>query len=160
MTWGPDALLTPTGEDQARAIAAAWTAPARAGVPVPTAFYTSPLTRAADTLALTFGRAGVVLERLRKTKGVHTCDKRRPKSWIAARAPGAVFEAGFTEEDELWEPDVRETDEAQQARIRDALVQILDNDASTCRSRAACHTIGMCSRACYRHLDYGARWHY
>lgn len=132
MTWGPDALLTPTGEGQARDIAAAWTAQTKAGAPLPTAFYTSPLSRAADTLALTFGHAGVILEGLRETNGVHTCDQRRSKSWITAHAPAAVFEKGFTENDELWDADVRETPEAQQERIRTALVKIIDNDPSTC----------------------------
>jgi broad specificity phosphatase PhoE len=134
-TWGPDALLTPTGEGQAHEIAAAWDAQGAAGAPLPTAFYVSPLTRAVDTLTLTFGdraSAPVVLEGLRETNGVHTCDKRRPKTWIAERTSRLVFERGFTEEDELWDADVRETDDEQQARIRAALLKIIDNDESIC----------------------------
>jgi broad specificity phosphatase PhoE len=142
MTWGPDARLTPTGEAQARNVSAAWKVQAQAGAPLPSTFYSSPLTRSSDTLRITWesvvgvsqkkGPVPVVLEGLRETIGVHTCDKRNPKSWIAEREPTWKFEKGFTEEDELWTPDDRETSDAQQARIREALVQILDNDDSTC----------------------------
>jgi hypothetical protein len=114
-----------------------------AGAPLPTSWYSSPLTRSSDTLNLTWAWHGVgvgasskktpvVLEGLRETIGVHTCDERHSKSWIAAREPRWAFEKGFTEKDELWLPDVRETSAAQQARVRDALVEILDNEDSTC----------------------------
>lgn len=143
MTWGPDALLTPTGIAQAQAVSTAWKAQSAAGAPLPSTFYSSPLTRSSDTLNITWtsvvgvgskkGPQPIVLEGLRETIGVHTCDKRHPKTWIAAREPTWKFEKGFAEEDELWTADDRETSDEQQARIREAIVQIFDNDDSTCK---------------------------
>jgi hypothetical protein len=68
---------------------------------------------------------------------VHTCDMRHSKTWIHAREPLWAFETGFTETDELWTADDRETDSAQQARAREALVWIFDNDPSTCERAAS-----------------------
>jgi broad specificity phosphatase PhoE len=51
---GPDPLLTDRGEAQARNTSAAWKAQAAAGAPLPVSFYSSPLTRSSDTLALTW----------------------------------------------------------------------------------------------------------
>lgn len=74
--WGPDALLTPTGKQQAANVSAAWKTQAAAGVPLPQSFYSSPFTRSADTLNITWGdfvlnRPGapvpVVIEGLRET---------------------------------------------------------------------------------------------
>jgi broad specificity phosphatase PhoE len=145
MTWGPDAQLTPLGISQAQNASSAWKTQSAAGAPLPESFYSSPLTRSSDTLNITWSSVPgvlignskhapvpVVLEGLRETIGVHTCDKRHSKTWIAQREPKWVFEKRFTEEDELWTADDRESDGAQQARIREALVQILDNDDSIC----------------------------
>ncbi|PSR74097.1 hypothetical protein PHLCEN_2v10053 [Hermanssonia centrifuga] len=54
ITWGPDAELTPVGVAQAQNVSAAWKVQAKAGIPLPQTLYTSPLTRAADTLNITW----------------------------------------------------------------------------------------------------------
>ncbi|KAJ3551114.1 hypothetical protein NM688_g4921 [Phlebia brevispora] len=143
ITWGPDAELTLLGIAQARSLSSAWRFQAEAGVPLPQSFYVSPLTRALDTLNATWGDwvltrpdipAPVVIEGLRETIGVHTCDMRRSKTFIAHRYPSWSFEEGFAEADPFWTPDTRETADAQQARARRALVEILGQDDATCRS--------------------------
>lgn len=45
----------------------------------------------------------------REENGVHTCDKRRARSYIASHKPRFELEDGFAEEDRLWKEDVRET---------------------------------------------------
>lgn len=59
---------------------------------------------------------------------------RHPKSWIAEREPGWRFAKGFSEEDKLWKADYRETNPERDVRVRNALVWIVDNDDSTCKS--------------------------
>lgn len=55
----------------------------------------------------------MVLENLREEHGVHTCDMRDPLSAIQRNFPPPLysFEPGFSEEDLIWQPDVRETKE-------------------------------------------------
>lgn len=64
--------------------------------------------------------------------GVHTCDKRSPRSSIAKAFPQFDIEANFTEEDELWTADHRETEEEVVIRIRQALDEIFDGDDAAC----------------------------
>jgi broad specificity phosphatase PhoE len=139
ITWA-DAELTPTGEAQALTAGDFWkealTDPAVATEP-PGRYYVSPLARTLQTAELTWGALGdalpaerpfepVVVERFRETLGVHTCDRRHPKSWIAAHAPSFAIENGFTEEDELWRPDVRESLLDEEIRARKALDGVFD----------------------------------
>ncbi|KAF7791300.1 hypothetical protein EIP86_002314 [Pleurotus ostreatoroseus] len=147
LVWGPDALLTPLGISQAQNVSVAWKAQAKAGVPLPTSFYTSPLSRAMDTLNVTWGdwvlgtqgaRGPLVMEALRETIGVHTCDKRKSKAYIHDRYPTWSFENGFAEDDPFWTPDDRETAAAQQLRAQQALVDIMNRDDSTYIS-ITCH---------------------
>ncbi|KAF8649004.1 hypothetical protein AX16_006118 [Volvariella volvacea WC 439] len=118
IVWGPDAELTPLGEDQARDIAKIWeTELALADpIPLPSKFYCSPLTRAARTCQITFERFVdtnhdwvEIVENCREVNGVYTCNKRRTKSYILDRFKGFFTEPGFSEEDNLWDPDVRES---------------------------------------------------
>jgi len=142
LVWGPDALLTPTGVQQAKDAHNKWSAEIPSGIPVPTVFYSSPLTRAARTLEITWtgitlqnashpdpvrpSHQVVVAEDCREVYGVHTCDKCHPKSWIAEHFPLYTFDKGFTEEDELWTPDNRETTEHINARARSVLNDVWD----------------------------------
>lgn len=139
IVWGPDALLTPLGVQQAEAAHDKWTNEIPSGIPVPTVFYSSPLTRASRTLEITWtgitlpngtddcnlhpSHKVLIAENCREVYGVHTCDKRHPKSWIAENFPSWTFNKGFTEEDELWTPDNRETDDHVNARA----LSILEN---------------------------------
>lgn len=54
LTWGPDPLLTPLGESQARDAHKAWKAETPAGIPTPEKCFCSPLRRALDTWKDTF----------------------------------------------------------------------------------------------------------
>ena len=96
----------------------------------------SPFTRALDTYKETWNRlrndktdgGPLVVEDLRETIGVHTCDRRRTRSYIRERYPGYPIEDGFAEKDELWTADYRETPEEQNVRIRRFLDQYVFGD--------------------------------
>ena len=54
--------------------------------------------------------------------GVHTCDKRQTKTYIQDTFGSNFYIIPpFTEQDELWQADVRETDEETDARTKVAL---------------------------------------
>jgi len=142
ITWGPDALLTPLGVQQAQAAHDKWLNEIPSGIPVPTVFYSSPLSRAARTLEITWtgitlpnsshhgdlypSHKVLVAENCREVYGAHTCDKRHPKSWISEQYPLYTFNEGFTEQDELWIPDYRESDAHVAARALSVLNDIWD----------------------------------
>ncbi|KAF9262314.1 phosphoglycerate mutase-like protein [Marasmius fiardii PR-910] len=116
IVWGPDAELTPLGKEQAQAVNTEWKSELEFNIPVPKKRYSSPMTRALNTYTITFDGIPVkgrplVLENCREVYGVHTCDKRRSRTYIRTTFPEFDIEKGFTEEDELWTPDVRESDE-------------------------------------------------
>ncbi|KAK2464592.1 hypothetical protein APHAL10511_003381 [Amanita phalloides] len=124
--WGPDAELTQLGLDQARGARDAWRAERAFGIPLPDRMYCSPLTRALRTHEITFGdaipaRKTLVLEMCREENGVHTCDKRRTRTYIHEMFPLYEIEQGLTEEDELWSPDVRESTNELVVRARRVL---------------------------------------
>jgi len=139
MTWGPDPRLTPLGESQARAANAAWKAEIPANIPLPRSLYSSPLSRAANTCRITFedividrDHAPLIVENLREVNGVHTCDKRSTKSQLLAAFPTFRIEPGFSEKDELWEAETRESGEGVRVRARDVLNRIFGGgDAET-----------------------------
>ncbi|KAK3291873.1 histidine phosphatase superfamily [Chaetomium fimeti] len=132
-TWA-DAHLTATGIAQARAMATFWAdAAVTARLPLARSHYCSPHARCLETCELAFATlalppgAGevpvppfrpVVKEMIRERLGVHTCDRRRTRSWIRESHPLFVVEEGLTEEDELWRADVRETLEEHAVRMR------------------------------------------
>ncbi|KAF9646505.1 phosphoglycerate mutase-like protein [Thelephora ganbajun] len=140
IVWGPDALLTSIGVQQAEAAHNKWLDEMSSGIPAPTVFYSSPLTRATRTLEITWtditlpnkshddllhpSHRVVVAENCRETYGVHTCDKRHSESWIAENFPLYTFNKGFTEEDELWTPDNRETGAHTEVRALSVLENI------------------------------------
>jgi len=45
----------------------------------------------------------------REENGIHTCDKRRTRSYISSTFPLYDIDASLSEDDELWRPDIRET---------------------------------------------------
>ncbi|KAM0755972.1 phosphoglycerate mutase-like protein [Meredithblackwellia eburnea MCA 4105] len=150
LVWGPDARLTPLGESQCQRVHDAWTsaiARSHADIPLPQSMYCSPMTRAARTLEITWkgllvdlGKGGEdakdgmrprVKEGIRETVGVHTCDKRRTKTEFAHEFPNFTFDKSFTEMDEMWDKDYRETDGEQQERVRKVLDEIFETDPNT-----------------------------
>lgn len=72
----------------------------------------------------------VIKEGLRERLGVHTCDQRSDKTWIARAYPGFEIEEGFVEKDELWQPERRETIEEHTVRSKELLQDIFKHDDS------------------------------
>ena len=114
---------------------------------LPRSFYCSPLRRCLQTCNITWGtlrlpasedgKGGfkvLIKEGLREVMGVHTCDRRSSKAEIEgffaewSESGQMVFEAGFAEEDELWEVDRRESDADIDSRVREALDEIFAVD--------------------------------
>lgn len=60
--------------------------------------------------------------------GEHTCDRRSSASIIAAEYPQYQFEADFTEQDLLWDPKTRESDEDRNKRLLQLLNDIFSSD--------------------------------
>lgn len=63
--------------------------------------------------------------------GQHTCDRRSSATAIAAEYPEYRFEDGFDEEDLLWDPKIRESNEDRNKRLRRLLDDIFSTDEST-----------------------------
>lgn len=125
---GPDPFLTDLGERQAGAVHESLEKEIAQGLPVPTKFFSSPFTRSASTLAISWNGIAVckdsddasklkvrrhhpiVMETLRETIGEHLCDKRSSRTVFDQRLGdwGFVFEDGFVNEDVYWRPDWRE----------------------------------------------------
>lgn len=131
LVWGPDPELTDLGIGQAKENGVLWDQELKNGAKVPCKWYVSPMRRSIDTLLHTWTgivdineQQPIVLENLRETTGVHTCDKRLPRSTIAAAYPRFRIEEGFTEEDELYKDDYRETVAEISVRMNLALQQI------------------------------------
>lgn len=134
LTWGPDSDLTLRGEGQADEAHDAWRTEMAYGLPFPDRLYCSPLTRAIRTNQRTFkdlnadGCDTTIVENIRELFGVHTCDKRRTRTYITQTFPEYSIDDDLTEEDELWKPDIRETRADIDFRVRAALDMIFGND--------------------------------
>ncbi|KAG7195002.1 uncharacterized protein KQ657_004114 [Scheffersomyces spartinae] len=134
VTYGPDAMLTELGMNQAKENHQAWKKELALGAPIPDAFYVSPLQRSSWTLQMTWDglrpqeKQPIVTENLRETLGVNLCDKRSTRLVIESRFKphGFVIEEGFSEEDKLWLPDYREEYFEQSIRV-DQFLQSLFN---------------------------------
>ncbi|CCE81888.1 Piso0_002567 [Millerozyma farinosa CBS 7064] len=126
LVWGPDPLLTATGEAQARSNQAALREEIAEGLALPTKWFVSPFSRAIDTCILSWSdlvclanSSPEIKEKVRETMGVHTCDKRSPRRTLASKYcdAGFVFEPGFAEEDIYYKDDYRETIDEHAARV-------------------------------------------
>ncbi|OQE09370.1 hypothetical protein PENVUL_c006G07864 [Penicillium vulpinum] len=132
-----DAHLTEQGRCQAQVAHAAWEKQIEAGIPSPESYYVSPLNRCLETAHITFQGLPIphtdpfkptIKELLRETMGQHTCDRRSAASEIAEEYPEYLFGAGFSEEDKLWDPKVRESSEHRNDRLRCLLNDIFVHD--------------------------------
>ncbi|KAK3174602.1 hypothetical protein OEA41_001848 [Lepraria neglecta] len=140
VTWA-DAHLTDKGIQQAQIANNFWKAEITTQkIPVPQKYYTSPLHRCLATANITFSELELpdtqpfipeVKEFLREVNGVHTCDRRSNKTYLHSEFPPYVFEPGFAENDELWSPDVRESDPDLDARLKKLLDDVFTHDSST-----------------------------
>lgn len=72
-----------------------------------------------------------IKELFREELGVHTCDRRSSKSVIRENYPNWPFEAGFEEDDPLWDAEHRETNEAMDIRLGQALGDVFSSDKNT-----------------------------
>lgn len=110
-------------------------------LPLARRHYATPLARCLETcemafseLALPPGKGEVppfkplIKELIRERLGVHTCDRRRTRTWIHENHPGFAIEEGFSELDQLWRPDVRETIEEHAARVEAFLDDLFASD--------------------------------
>ena len=118
----------------------AWKTQLNASAPLPQTFYSSPLSRAASTLNLTWSDIAIItsphvhpifVEGLRESIGLHTCDKRKTKEYLEQTYPDFQFEPEFKCCDELWTPDYQETPEQQKLRLRKTLNRIWSRTNST-----------------------------
>ncbi len=92
----------------------------------------SPLLRAIQTAKISFidyfGNPNIpwiAHEGCREEMGVLTCNKRRPLSEIQADFPEITFHSSMTEEDTLWHPNERESNQSKGDRIYDFLANFL-----------------------------------
>ncbi|KAK2606562.1 hypothetical protein N8I77_005304 [Diaporthe amygdali] len=158
-----DAHLTDKGKQQALAISKFLdNSAAQTGMILPRTHYTSPLARCLETTRLAFSAAGaaegvkvIVKENLRERLGVHTCDKRRSRTWIQENYASYEIEHGFTEHDELWKSDVRESLEDHVLRINRFLHDVFENDEEVVISLTI-HSGAI--RALYAAIDHRDVW--
>ncbi|KAJ7250703.1 histidine phosphatase superfamily [Mycena rebaudengoi] len=143
LVWGPDPQLTTLGKTQAEAVNKRWKEELAVHILLPDRLYCSPMTRAMQTHQITFDGVlpskrspTVIVENCREEYGVHTCDKRNTLTYIKGAFPQFELESGFTEEDQLWEPNSRETKEQAEHRAKKVLDTIFQNDKD-----AACISI-------------------
>lgn len=73
----------------------------------------------------------IIKESLREQFGVHTCDRRSSLSAIRRLFPQYEIEKGFTENDELWTSEQRESVEEVTLRLKGFLQQLFQDDDST-----------------------------
>ncbi|PNP51252.1 hypothetical protein THARTR1_08156 [Trichoderma harzianum] len=140
MTWA-NARLTEKGKSQALEIKATLESDIREmKIPMPGKCYTSPLARCLETTRLAFSGLEwpsdqpfkpIIKEALRERLGRHTCDRRSTRSWIESNYAEFEIEPGFTEQDELWQPNYRETIDEHVVRVRQLLDDIFNSEEST-----------------------------
>lgn len=135
-----DAHLTELGIKQAKDLNTFWADGLKnLKIPAPEKYFTSPLARCLETAKLTFSGLDLpadrpfkpmVKELMRERLGVNTCDRRSSRSWIQENYPDYDIEPDFSEEDQFWNPYVRETQEVHTARTRTLLDDIFSNEKS------------------------------
>lgn len=67
---------------------------------------------------------------VRETIGIHTCDRRSSKSAIASEYPEYIIEPDFAETDPLWDSELRESDSARDARLKNFLDDVFAHDSN------------------------------
>lgn len=160
--WGPDAYLTEKGIDNAINNSYLIKSLIADDFPLPQSFYSSPFTRAADTLVLTWAdlildsgyNTPIFKEALRETIGLHTCDKRRSKAYLENRYPDFEFETGFYDEDLLWTKDTQEDDGAKVLRARQFLDDLFASDENTYISVTAHSGVGSAILSAIGHRSF------
>lgn len=148
-----DSRLTPLGKKQVADTGVRYLLPltSRLGGARPDVFFSSPMRRCLETFAESwkpvFSRSEKtqqpskvnvnvkVIENLRETLGVHPCDRRVPHSETLSEYQNYnyedidttitwVYDEGYPEEDQMWQPDHRETDVEIDSRVNAGLVEL------------------------------------
>ncbi|CAI7616537.1 unnamed protein product [Penicillium pancosmium] len=139
-TW-KDASLTENGITQALKAHNLWQKLINEqNIHTPDNYFVSPLTRTLQTANYTFTDLSLprsaapfnplVKELFREGISIHTCDHRSSRSYIHNLFPKWAIEAGFTEDDELWNGVTGETSAAQDVRSTTALNEVFFTSAS------------------------------
>ncbi|OIW28886.1 phosphoglycerate mutase-like protein [Coniochaeta ligniaria NRRL 30616] len=136
-----DALLTPAGVAQAVKANTFWRSQlSQQKMPAPQSYYSSPLSRCLITANITFGDLSLpaarpfvptVKEFFREGISIHTCDRRRSKSYIHDLLPSWKFEDGFSETDLIWNGVTAEDSSGQYARSKVVLDEVFTDDEAT-----------------------------
>ncbi|GMF27335.1 unnamed protein product [Phytophthora lilii] len=126
-----DADLTPFGVDDARSKGpGSVKAELESGMPPIERVVVSPLSRAIQTAQNFFAKDQLpdtpftCIESCREILGCHTCDKRRSVTELKRKFPNVDFSAVKDDNDMLWTPTHRETDEEMQARAKVFLLEL------------------------------------
>ncbi|KAG2785354.1 hypothetical protein JG687_00009857 [Phytophthora cactorum] len=126
-----DADLTPFGVNDAQSKGpSSVKAELERGMPPIERVVVSPLSRAIQTAQNFFTKDQVpdgpfvCIESCREILGCHTCDKRRSVSELKRKFPAVDFSAIKDDNDLLWTPTHRETDEEMQARAKVFLLEL------------------------------------
>ncbi|KAJ6567992.1 histidine phosphatase superfamily [Mycena vulgaris] len=136
LIWGRDPALTAAGRAHATAIHEIWTTEVQAGLLLPERLYCSPLRRAMETNHIIFGsllpvdQRTTIVDRCRRLRGGHTCDRRRSRAEILTSFPASEVEAAFTEHDELWQLDGVDTPAGAAAQAQIILDNIFSDPAT------------------------------
>ncbi|KAJ6036326.1 phosphoglycerate mutase-like protein [Penicillium herquei] len=139
-TWY-DAELTENGVEQALTAHNFWQKEIdEQRIHTPDNYFVSPLARTLQTANYTFtdlkfpkGSAEfkpLIKELFREGISIHTCDHRHDRAYIHDMFPSWPIEAGFTEQDELWNGVTAETNDAQDQRSTKALDEVFFTSAS------------------------------
>lgn len=134
ITWGPDPDLTDLGKLQAQENHQFLVDQISKGMPIPSKFYVSPLSRSIETMMIEWDGIDisrpVVVEKLREIIGVNPCHKRLEKSVIQEKYPQLDFEPGFSEGDLLDEKhcQTREQFWQQFMRLNEFLQELFDTE--------------------------------
>lgn len=128
-----DAHLTAIGEQQAKDAGSFFAKQfSDERMPLPDTWIASPLMRCLKTAELEWSGLKLqafkptIKEMAREVMGEHTCDRRSSRTKIHAAYPEWPIEAGFTEDDELWQADHRETHAEHDVRTVALLNQVFE----------------------------------
>ncbi|KAK6198514.1 histidine phosphatase superfamily [Scheffersomyces amazonensis] len=124
-----DAELTPKGKQQVDDLSKQFSLE---GIPKPSKYFVSPLRRTLETWERMWRNSKensvipVVKEKARETYGIGTESKRHNKTYIIDKYPYVEFEAGFSEQDELWSSAEHESSQHRNWRVQQLLIEIFE----------------------------------
>ncbi|KAK6465813.1 histidine phosphatase superfamily [Scheffersomyces coipomensis] len=139
LTYAPDASLTDVGIAQAKENNEAWKREIKAGAPIPSKFYVSPMQRSSQTLVLTWddikpkSKRPIVTPSIRETIGENLCDERSTVTVIKERFGkyGFIIPEDMPENDIDFKYDYRETMPEQTFRINGFLQSLFNEDVKS-----------------------------